>query len=62
MPSIIVVSQQAGSDGEEAVVWTERVSAALLESSHFGAQLLERVAWALHDAEAAERRRAGGSP
>jgi hypothetical protein len=37
----------------------ERVSATQLRDQHFGAQLLERLRWALEDAERAERGSAG---
>ena len=38
----------------DIVVLSERISVADLESEHFRAQLLERVAWAVGDAHAAE--------
>ncbi len=61
VPNIMVISHQPES-GEAAVVWSERVGAELLESPHFGAQLLERVKWALEDAEKGEREGAAGRP
>ena len=54
MPSIIVV---ADTDGGHAPAFQlkERVSAMLLRDTHFSTQLIERIAWALADAEEAER-------
>ena len=36
-------------------LYEERVGAVVLESAHASAQLLERIAWAVADAEAAEQ-------
>jgi hypothetical protein len=47
MPRIIVKS-----DGPtDRILHTERVSPADFETAHFRAQLAERVAWAVEDAE-----------
>ena len=55
MPRIII--QADALDGESAgVTLTERVVAANLDSSHYTAQLIERLAWATADAEAIESR------
>jgi hypothetical protein len=51
MPHIIVTADQ----GEEAVMLRERVSVADFESEHFAAQLVERLGWAVGDADQAER-------
>jgi hypothetical protein len=62
MASIIVV---ADSDAglEAAFHLRERVSAPHLEDPHYSAQLVERIGWALADAEHAERASvAGASP
>ncbi len=56
MPEIIVMTNAA--DGSpEAVMLRERVNSADFESSHFAAQLAERVGWAVGDADDAERSR-----
>ena len=55
MPRILVTAD--GSDGrEKAVVLQERVVPSDLESDHFSAQLVERVGWALVDADEIEHR------
>ena len=54
MLNIIVVSDEHASDATE-FAFKERVTAPLLEDPHFAAQLIERVAWAVADAEQAER-------
>lgn len=61
MPTIII---QANPEcGEHArITLTERIVAASLESSHYGAQLIERLAWAIADAEAIESEPTPTSP
>ena len=56
MPRIFVTAD--GSDGgrEGPVVLQERVVPSDLESDHFSAQLVERVRWALADADEIEHR------
>ena len=54
MPRIIVVSEpSAGPEG--AITLDERVTPADLQSGHHSAQLIERVGWAVHDADDVER-------
>ena len=53
MASIIVVADTDAS----GFLFKERVSAPLLDDAHFSWQLIERMAWALADAERAERAR-----
>jgi hypothetical protein len=54
MPSIVVVPDtDAHEVGEFS--FRERVTAPLLDDPHFAAQLIERLAWAVGDAEEAER-------
>lgn len=55
MPEIIV---KAGVRQEQhgPVLLRERVTVRDLESDHFAAQLVERVGWAVLDADAAEHR------
>ena len=58
MPRVIVTAET--SDGRhEAIVHDERVLAANLDTDHSSAQLIERVGWALLDAEDIERARNG---
>lgn len=51
MPQIIVTADQPSNQGDRAVMLRERVSAADFESGHFAAQLVERLGWAVNDAE-----------
>jgi len=60
MPKIIIQTDRAG-DGSADVTLSERIVAPNLESIHYTAQLIERVAWATADAEEIERG-AGASP
>ena len=53
MPKIIVITEAKGSEG--TITLEERVVAAHLEDDHTAAQLVERVGWAILDAEDAER-------
>ncbi|MQA74641.1 MAG: hypothetical protein GEU88_09930 [Solirubrobacterales bacterium] len=53
MPEIIV-STRSAYERDGTVLHQERVCARDLESEHFAAQLVERLGWALTDADAAE--------
>ncbi|MGN6816284.1 MAG: hypothetical protein ACTHK3_09395 [Solirubrobacterales bacterium] len=57
MPQILVLadSPQGSQDGGE-VVYRERVARSCMESEHFAGQLMERVGWAVGDADEMERR------
>ena len=57
MPRIIVQTE-ATEDQSGAVLLEERVSATHLETDHSCAQLIERLGWAVLDAEDVERSRA----
>ncbi len=57
MPHIIVAADDSSASGERAVLFTERVSVSDFESNHFQAQLVERLGWAVADADAVERQR-----
>jgi hypothetical protein len=57
MPRIIVMSDPS-IEREGAVTLDERVTSANLRSGHDSAQLIERVGWAVHDADEAEREEA----
>jgi hypothetical protein len=56
MPQIIVVADQGAAFGEGAVTHRERVNVADFESRHFATQLVERLGWAVGDADEVERR------
>lgn len=66
MPQIIVTADEPIADGNPPVMFKERVSVTDFESQHFARQLVERLGWAVGDADevnrrsvrAAERRRA----
>ena len=53
MARIIVVADTP-ADAAGAVLYQERVAARLLDSPHASGQLMERIAWAIADAEAVE--------
>jgi hypothetical protein len=64
MPRLIVTAETR-NDRDDAIVHDERVLATNLDNEHSSAQLIERVGWALEDAERLEaeqrpRRRARG--
>lgn len=52
----IVIETDSGSP-EATILLTERVVPAQIESEHFCDQLIERVGWAILDAEDAEQGR-----
>jgi hypothetical protein len=54
MPQILVVADSPQSAGE--VVYRERVARSNMESEHFAGQLLERMSWAVGDADELESR------
>ncbi|MGH2960589.1 MAG: hypothetical protein ACRDL3_00105 [Solirubrobacterales bacterium] len=54
MPQIIVTTNTA-DDGNGAVLLKERIGPLDLESDHFSAQLIERLGWALVDADDLEQ-------
>jgi hypothetical protein len=61
MPQILVTADR--TDGRETVVLLqERVIPSDLESDHFSARLVERVGWALVDADEVERPSIGSGP
>jgi hypothetical protein len=55
MPQIIVTADRGAALGEGTVMLRERVTVADLESEHFATQLVERLGWAVADADEAER-------
>lgn len=59
MPHIIVTADRTNDRGEGPVMLSERVNAADFESGHFAASLVERLGWAVADADEAEHAVAG---
>ena len=55
MPQIIVTTDKTGEGRDRAIMFTERVSVSDFESDHFQAQLVERLGWAVGDADAVEQ-------
>ena len=55
MPHIIVMADREDERGEGAVMLRERVNVTDFESRHFASQLVERLGWAVGDADDAER-------
>lgn len=55
MPQILVVADPP-QDAPSTVVYRERISTADLESDHFSGQLVERVGWAVLDADQLEHK------
>lgn len=54
MPQIIVTADADGH-GQGAVMLRERVTLSDFESGHFAQQLVERLGWAVEDADALQR-------
>jgi hypothetical protein len=54
VPQIIVTADRSTDRGEGAVMLRERVNVADFESDHFASQLVERLGWAVGDADEAE--------
>jgi hypothetical protein len=55
MPQILVVADKPEeSSPNDAIVYRERVAPSDLESDHFSGQLIERVGWAVLDADQLE--------
>jgi hypothetical protein len=57
MPRIVVTAEpRVPTTASNSILMDERIVTADLDSEHFAAQLIERIGWALLDAEGAERR------
>jgi hypothetical protein len=56
MPRIIVTTDPSLLRDDAAVLLDEQVHSVHLSTAHAAAQLVERLAWAIRDAEAAEQR------
>ncbi|MGN6867986.1 MAG: hypothetical protein ACTHMY_06235 [Solirubrobacteraceae bacterium] len=61
MPQIIVAADRGAAFGEGAVTFRERVNVSDFESEHFAAQLVERLGWAVEDADVVEHGQEGPS-
>jgi hypothetical protein len=55
MPHIIVTADRSNDRGEGPIMLNERVNATDFESGHFAARLVERLGWAVADADEAEK-------
>jgi hypothetical protein len=53
--TLAVMMSEPNTPPEGAITLDERVTAADLRSGHHSAQLIERVGWAVHDADDVER-------
>jgi hypothetical protein len=51
MPQIIVTADKSAEDAEAPIMFRERVSVSDFDSPHFAAQLVERLGWAVGDAD-----------
>jgi hypothetical protein len=60
MPRIVVIADEP-TGTEQTVLMKERVVPSDLESDHFSAQLIERVGWAVLDANEVEQRSREGT-
>ena len=60
MPRVIVTTDPLRLPQDLAVLLDEQVQSVHLSSGHAAAQLVERIAWAISDAEEAERARGAG--
>ena len=57
--SLAVMMNEPNSPPEGSITLDERVTSADLRSGHRSAQLIERVGWAVHDADDVEQADAG---
>jgi hypothetical protein len=59
MPRVIVTTDPSQLPPDAAILLDERVESVHLSTGHAAAQLVERLAWAISDAEDAESLRLG---
>jgi hypothetical protein len=57
MPQIIVTADRLDGSEEAPIMFRERVNIQDFESDHFAAQLVERIGWAVGDADEVEQER-----
>ena len=62
MPQIIVAADRGAAFGQGAVTLREGVTVADFQSEHFATQLVERLGWAVEDADQLERVPGGTQP
>jgi hypothetical protein len=62
MPQILVITDLHGDTNSSDIVYRERISLSDLESDHFSGQLVERVGWAVLDADEIEHKEGRDSP
>jgi hypothetical protein len=62
MPRIILTTDPATVPQEISVLLDERVSSVHLSTDHAASQLIERIAWAIADAEDAEQAASATAP
>ena len=55
MPRVIVITEDRKPAGEEAVLLDEQVQSIHLDTEHSAGQFIQRLGWAISDAEDAER-------
>jgi hypothetical protein len=55
MPRVLVTTDQTDERGDGAVLLDEQVHAVHLSSDHSALQFIQRLGWAISDAEDAER-------
>ena len=55
MPQIVVMANRADGSSEQAVMFRERVTVSDFESRHFADQLVQRIGWAVSDADDVEQ-------
>ena len=58
MPRILITTEASG-EPDVLVMLDERIASSDLTSEHFAGHLVQRIAWALADAETTERKPAG---
>lgn len=61
MPQILVVADSPG-ESDSTIVYRERIVTTDLESDHFSGQLVERVGWAVQDADQLEQEEDRAAP
>lgn len=61
MPRIVVTTEPTVGSPARAVLLDERITTSDLASDHFAAQLIERIGWALLDADGHENQPDRGS-
>jgi hypothetical protein len=55
MPQIIVMADGTADQRDKLVMMRERINMSDFESRHFATQLLERLGWAVQDAQQVEQ-------